>query len=197
MTSLTGRVALVSGGGRGIGAAIVRELHSRGAAVVIADSGTSISGEGADPNIAAALAAELGERTIAYTESLTSPGAAAAAVELCRESFGGLDILVNNAAILRDGFIFKAAARDWDAVVTTNLSTPFHLCNAATPLLREQAKSNRAGDIYNWGRIVNIVSTAGFYGNYGQVAYASAKAGLMGLTRVVALEMARSNVKST
>ncbi len=194
MTSLAGRVALVSGGGRGIGAAIVRGLHSRGVQVVIADSGTSIGGEGADPGIAASLAAELGERTIAYTESLASPGAAAAAVGLCRETFGGLDILVNNAAILRDGFVFKAAPRDWDAVIATNLSTPFYLCSAATPLLREQAKSDRAGDTYNWGRIINIVSTAGFYGNYGQAAYASAKAGLMGLTRVAALDMARSGV---
>ena len=194
MTNLAGRVALVSGGGRGIGAAIVRELHRRGAAVVIADSGTSIGGEGADPDIARAIADDLGAGALAYTESLASPGAAAAAVGLCREAFGGLDILVNNAAILRDGFVFKATPRDWDAVIATNLSTPFYLCNAATPLLRAQAKSDRAGDTYNWGRIINIVSTAGFYGNYGQAAYASAKAGLMGLTRVVALDMARSGV---
>ena len=194
MTDLTGRVALVTGGGRGIGRAIVRELHRRGAQVVLADSGTSIDGQGADPTVAQSLADELGERAVAFTRSLASPGTAAAAIDLCRETFGGLDILVNNAAILRDAFVFKAAARDWDAVVATNLSTPFYLCNAATPLLREQAKQNRGGATYNWGRIINLVSTAGFYGNYGQAAYASAKAGLMGLTRTVALDMARSGV---
>ncbi len=194
MTDLQGRVALVTGGGRGIGAAIVRELHRRGAGIVIADNGTSIGGEGADPTIAETLADELGDGAIAYTQSIASPGSAAAAVGVCREAFGGLDILVNNAAILRDGFVFKTSPRDWDAVLSTNLSAPFYLCNAATPVLREQAKAKRGGDTYAWGRVVNIVSTAGFYGNYGQVAYASAKAGLLGLTRVVALDMARSGV---
>ncbi len=191
---LEGRVALVSGGGRGIGKAIVEELHKRGASVVIADSGTAIDGHGVDPTPATSLAEELGDRALPFTTSLASPGTAAEAVAFCRTKFGGLDMLVNNAAILRDAFIFKARPEDWQAVLATNLSTPFYLCNAATPLLREQAKAGRGGTPYAWGRIVNIVSTAAFYGNYGQAAYASAKAGLMGLTRVVALDMARSGI---
>jgi NAD(P)-dependent dehydrogenase (short-subunit alcohol dehydrogenase family) len=193
MTELSGRVALVTGGGRGIGRAIVTALHAAGASLVIADHGTGIEGDGADPTIARDLAAELGSRAAAYTESIASPGSAAAAVDLAARRFGGLDIVVNNAAILRDAFIFKADPLAWDAVLRNNLTAAFHILAAATPILRDQMKAGRGGAA-GWGRIVNIVSTAGLYGNYGQAAYASAKAGLVGLTRVVALDMQRSKV---
>ncbi len=103
---------------------------------------------------------------------------------LAVKKFGGLDILVNNAAILRDAFVFKLEPRDWEAVIQTNLSAAAFMTAAATPVLRDNAKAARGGNPYGWGRIVNIVSTAGLYGNYGQAAYAGAKAGLVGLTRV-------------
>jgi NAD(P)-dependent dehydrogenase (short-subunit alcohol dehydrogenase family) len=193
---LEGRVALVSGGGRGIGLAIVRALAARGASVVIADNGTGIDGNGADPSVARAAAEALGARARPFTDSIASPGAAASAVALAARAFGGLDIVVNNAAILRDAFVFKSDPADWEAVIRTNLSAPYYLLAAATPLMREQAKEGRGGGSYAWGRIVNITSSAGFYGNLGQAAYASAKAGLFGLTRVTAMEMARSRVTS-
>jgi NAD(P)-dependent dehydrogenase (short-subunit alcohol dehydrogenase family) len=97
--------------------------------------------------------------------------------------------VINNAAILRDSFIFKASRENWEQVIATNLTVPFALLAAATPLMREQQKNGRAP-----GRIVNIVSSAGLFGNFGQAAYASAKAGLVGLTRVVAMDMSRSKV---
>ena len=187
--TLDGRIALVTGGGRGIGEAIVRTLIAAGAKVVIADNGTSIDGAGADPAVARKLAGEFPGRAEAFVESVASPSAATAAVERAVAAFGGLDIVVNNAAILRDAFLFKADPAAWDAVIRNNLSAAFYVLAAATPLLRERAKAKPG-----WGRIVTIVSSAGFYGNYGQAAYASAKAGLMGLTRVAALDMQRSGV---
>jgi NAD(P)-dependent dehydrogenase (short-subunit alcohol dehydrogenase family) len=186
---LKGRVALVTGAGRGIGKAIAERLHAEGASVVLADSGTAIDGSGSDPKVAEEVAKSLGERAAAFGESVASPTAAKAGVELAVKRFGGIDIVVNNAAILRDAFIFKADPEAWDAVIRNNLTAPFYVLAAATPFMRDQQKAGRAG-----GRIVNIVSTAGLYGNYGQSAYASAKAGLVGLTRVVALDMSRSQV---
>jgi NAD(P)-dependent dehydrogenase (short-subunit alcohol dehydrogenase family) len=187
--TLSGRVAIVTGGARGIGLAIVEELCLRGASVLIADSGVSIAGAEPDPAIAQSVASKLGTCAAAFCEDLSVPGAAERAVQSAVTAYGAIDIVVNNAAILRDSFIFKANRENWDRVIATNLSVPFALLAAATPLMREQQKNGRAP-----GRIVNIVSSAGLFGNFGQAAYASAKAGLMGLTRVVAMDMSRSKV---
>jgi NAD(P)-dependent dehydrogenase (short-subunit alcohol dehydrogenase family) len=186
---LDGRVALVTGAARGVGLAITEELLARGARVVVADSGVSISGDTPDVTVAQRAVTKLGARTAAFASDIAAPGMAEAAVKLALERFGALDIVVNNAAILRDAFIFKSDRADWLRVIENNLTGAWAVLAAATPVLREAAKGGRSP-----GRIVNIVSSAGLYGNFGQSAYAASKAGLVGLTRVVAMDMARSGV---
>jgi len=194
MTALEGRSAIVTGAGRGIGRAIAESLAAAGASVIVADVGTSIGGDGADPSPAKEVAGKIGKKAVAFTESVASPGVAKHLVELAVKNFGGIDIVVNNAAILRDAFVFRMNPGDWDAVIHNNLSAPFYLINAASAVMRDQGKSGRGGATYDWGRIVNIVSSAGLYGNLGQSAYASAKAGLFGLTRVAAMDLQRAAI---
>jgi NAD(P)-dependent dehydrogenase (short-subunit alcohol dehydrogenase family) len=195
MTSLLeGRAAIVTGAGRGIGRAIAESLAAEGASVIVADVGASIAGEGSDPAPAQEVAKAIGKKAIAFGESVASPGVAKQLVEMAVKNFGGIDIVVNNAAILRDAFVFRMDPRDWDAVIHNNLSAAFYLINAASAVMRDQGKSGRGGATYDWGRFVNIVSSAGLYGNLGQAAYASAKAGLFGLTRVAAMDLQRAQI---
>jgi NAD(P)-dependent dehydrogenase (short-subunit alcohol dehydrogenase family) len=196
VNALSGRVAIVTGAARGVGAAIARDLVANGARVVAIDNGASIDGRTEDPALIAAFAAEFGDAVAPLPASVTSPAIAADAVALALERFGGLDIIVNNAAILRDAFLFKGNRADFEAVVATDLTAAYDLLRAATPVFRENAKRQRGGEPYGWGRIITIGSTAALYGNYGQAAYASAKAGLFGLMRIAALDMARSHVTS-
>lgn len=185
--SLDGRVALVSGGARGIGRAIAEDLTRAGARCVLIDSGVDIGGEGADAAVVHEAASALG--ALACAEDIGAPGAAQRAVALAVDALGGVDVVVNAAAILRDGFIFKSRREDFERVLQTNLTGAYALLAAATPHMRDAAKQGRAP-----GRIVNIVSTAGLYGNFGQSGYAAAKGGLMALTRVVAMDLARSGI---
>jgi NAD(P)-dependent dehydrogenase (short-subunit alcohol dehydrogenase family) len=191
---LAGRVALVTGGARGVGAAIVRSLVEHGARAVVVDNGASIDGRCEDPGVVREFCRPFGDAVLALAEDIAAPNVARNAVDAAVRKWGGLDIVVNSAAILRDAFIFKGDPLDFESVWRVNLLGAYEVLRAATPVLREQAKAGRGGAPYRWGRIVNVVSTAGIYGNYGQAAYASTKAGLIGLTRVTALDMARSGV---
>jgi NAD(P)-dependent dehydrogenase (short-subunit alcohol dehydrogenase family) len=183
------RVAIVTGGARGIGLAIAEELAAHGARVVIVDPGVSIGGEAEQPGIAEEVASK-NASFLPVCGDIADEAVARAAVETARKRFGAVDIVVNNAAIIRDAFIFKSDPAAWDAVIRTNLTGAQRLLAAATPAMREQAKAGRPA-----GAIVNIVSTAGIYGNFGQAAYGAAKAGLIGLTRVVAHDLARSGIR--
>jgi NAD(P)-dependent dehydrogenase (short-subunit alcohol dehydrogenase family) len=187
---LDGRAALVTGAARGIGAAIARELHALGAAVVLVDNGVDIAGREPNTQPVEALAAEFGARGVALSADIAAPGAAEAAVAETQARFGGLDIVVTAHAILRDAFIFKATRADWEEVLRVNLGGCFACCAAAAPIMRDQVKLGR-----DPGAIVNLVSSAGFYGNYGQAAYAASKAGIFGLTRAAAFDLARSGVR--
>lgn len=187
---LRGRAAIVTGAGRGIGRAVAESLVAEGARVIVADNGTSIAGDGSDPEVARMAAGELndkagGTRALAFTESVASPGVARQLVDLAVKTFGGIDIVVNNASILREAPVFRADPADWDAVIRTNLSSAFYLTSAASGVMRNRGKS---------GRIVNIVSSAGLSGALGQAAYASAQAGLFGLTRVTAMDLADAQI---
>lgn len=197
---LAGRVAIVTGGARGVGAAICQRLIAEGASVVVADSGVGIDGRDPDPSVAAEFADRLGGQARAFADDLAVPVASRKLVEYAMAEFSGIDIVVNNAAILRDAFVFKTSVDDWDTVIRTNLSAAYYLLGAATPIMRDQAKAARGGlgdkPAYTWGRIVNVGSSAAFAGNYGQSPYASAKGGLLALSRIAALDMARSGVTS-
>jgi len=186
---LDGKVAIVTGAARGIGKAIAERFAAQAAKVVLVDNGSSIDGREHERGLVGSVAAGIGETACALERDIGTPDAAREAVQLARETFGGIDIVVNNAAILRDAMVFKGDPADFDSVLRTNLSAAYYMINAAGPVLRMQAGEGRTG-----GRILSIVSSAGFYGNFGVAAYASAKAGLMGLTRVCALELARTCV---
>ena len=176
-----GQVALVTGATRGIGAAIAQELASQGLIVI----GTATSEAGAE-QISAALAqvpsAAAGCRGTCL--NVTDLAAAEALIETIVKTHGGLHVLVNNAGITRDGLTMRMKDDDWDAVLDTNLTAVFRMSRAVTRTMMKQ----------RYGRIVNITSVVGASGNAGQANYAAAKAGVAGLTRALARELASRNI---
>ncbi|HQT75060.1 MAG TPA: 3-oxoacyl-[acyl-carrier-protein] reductase [Acidiphilium sp.] len=173
--SLAGRTALVTGASGGIGAAIARTLHGLGAAVAL--SGTRESA-------LAALAAELGERAHVCPADLSDPKAAEPLIGAAESALGHIDILVNNAGLTRDGLVLRMSDEAWSQVMDVDLAAPFRLSRAVMKgMMRRRA-----------GRIINIGSIVGSTGNPGQVNYAAAKAGLIGMTKSMAQEVASRNI---
>lgn len=174
----TERVALVTGAGRGIGRAIAHKLAATGARIVLAD----IDAEGGQDSAAALAFA--GAEVLFIRTDITQADQVERAVSSAVEQFGRIDILVNNAGITRDAMIHKMEESQWRAVLDVHLTGAFHLCRAVVPHMMRQG----------YGRIVSIGSVAGKVGNKGQANYAAAKAGLIGLTKTLARELAGHGV---
>lgn len=181
MGTLDGKVALVSGSGRGIGRAIALKLASEGAALVVND----LDRAPADETVADIVAD--GGRAVAVVGSVTDDGFAERFVGTAVASFGGVDIIVNNAGYTWDTVIQKMADEQWETILEVNLTAPFKILRAAQPYF----KTNPV-DYHR--KVVNISSTSGYYGNAGQANYAAAKAGLLGLTRTLSKEWGRYQV---
>ena len=175
MFDLTGKTALVTGASGGIGGAIARALHRQGAAVMLA---------GTRQAVLEALAAELGERADVAVADLADPAAADRLVKRAEEAMGKLDVLVNNAGLTRDGLALRMKDEDWQKVLDVNLTAGFRLARAALRgMMRRRA-----------GRIIGITSVVGVTGNPGQANYAASKAGMVGMSKALAAEVASRGI---
>ena len=175
MFELTGRRALVTGASGGIGGAIARTLCAQGATLCVA---------GRNRAALDALAAELGDRAHVVESDLSDPGAADRSLTAAEDAMGGVDILVNNAGLARDGLAMRVRDDDWRAVLEVNLTATFRLSRG---VLRGMLRAR-------WGRIVNITSIVGATGNPGQTSYAASKAGIVGMSKALAAEVATRGI---
>ena len=184
-----GKVVVVTGAGRGIGREIALLAAAEGAKVFVNDLGGSAEGEGNDASVAQQVVDEIkkeGGVAIANGDSVAEPLAAERIIKAAVESFGRVDCVVNNAGILRDRIFHRMSAVDWDAVIKVHLYGAFYMSKAAAPYFREQEA----------GTFVHFTSTSGLIGNFGQANYAAAKMGIIGLSKSIALDMARFGVRS-
>jgi 3-oxoacyl-[acyl-carrier protein] reductase len=185
---LENKVALVSGSGRGIGREIALKLAHEGARVVVNDL---------DPEPAAQVVAEItgaGGQAVACAGSVTDSGFADRFVATAVDTYGGLDIIVNNAGYTWDNVVQKMTDEQWEAMLAVHLTAPFRILRAASSFIRDAARreAEESRDVFR--KVVNISSTSGVYGNAGQANYAAAKAGINGLTKAMAKEWGRYKV---
>jgi NAD(P)-dependent dehydrogenase (short-subunit alcohol dehydrogenase family) len=188
---LDGKVAVVTGAGRGIGRATAVCLAANGAQVVVNDVGAAVTGEGLDAGPAQQVVAEIAQqngqgRATANTDSVADWEAAQRIVQTAIDTFGRIDIVVNNAGILRDRMFHYMSPEEWDAVIKVHLYGAFYVSRAAVAHFRKQES----------GCFVHITSTSGLIGSVGQVNYGAAKLGIAGLSRNIAMDMRRYNIRS-
>jgi len=190
---LEGKTVLVTGAGGGIGRDFALAMAAAGASVLVNDIGTSVKGEGSDAGPAQKVADEInnrfggsGARAIANTDSVAQWESANNIVKTAVEAFGRLDVVVNNAGILRDRFFFNMSVEEWRAVIDVHLNGSFYVARAAAPHFKSQES----------GSYIHMTSTSGLVGNLGQANYSAAKLGIAGLSKSIALDMAKYHVRS-
>jgi len=190
---LEGKAVLVTGAGGGIGRDFALAMAAAGASVLVNDIGTSVKGEGSDAGPAQKVADEIndrfggsGARAIANTDSVAQWESANNIVKTAVEAFGRLDVVVNNAGILRDRFFFNMSVEEWRAVIDVHLNGSFYVARAAAPHFKSQES----------GCYIHMTSTSGLVGNLGQANYSAAKLGIVGLSKSIALDMAKYHVRS-
>jgi NAD(P)-dependent dehydrogenase (short-subunit alcohol dehydrogenase family) len=186
---LKGKVAVVTGAGGGIGREIALALAAEGVSIVVNDIGVSLTGEGGSESPAqetSGLITQKGGKAVISNESVSSWNGAQLIIKKGLDTFGKIDIVVNNAGILRDTIFHKMDPSDWENVINVHLNGSFYVSRAAAPFFREQ----------NSGSFVHMTSTSGLIGNFGQANYSAAKLGIAGLSKSIALDMSRYNVRS-
>ncbi len=186
---LRDKVAVVTGSGRGIGRDIALQMSAQGARIVINDIGASVSGEGNDASPGQQVVDEIkaaGGEAVLSTDSVSDWKAANRIIECAADSFGRIDIVVNNAGILRDRLFFNMSVEEWHAVIDVHLNGTFYVSRAAAPHFKTQQS----------GAYVHMTSTSGLIGNLGQANYGAAKLGIVALSRAIAGDMQRYNVRS-
>ena len=189
MKALEGKSVVVTGAGGGIGRDFALAMAAAGARVLVNDIGTSVKGEGRDTAPAQLVVSEIRQQggvAVANTDSVADWESANRIVQCAIDSFGKIDVVVNNAGILRDRFFFNMSIDEWRAVIDVHLNGSFYVSRAAAPHFKSQ----------NSGCYVHMTSTSGLVGNLGQANYSAAKLGIVGLSKSIALDMAKYNVRS-
>jgi NAD(P)-dependent dehydrogenase (short-subunit alcohol dehydrogenase family) len=186
---LAGKVAVVTGAGRGVGRGVALELARAGAAVVVNDLGVALSGAATDDSPAESVVKEIqacGGRALVNRSNVADAAAAAGVIDAARAAYGRIDIVVNNAGNLRDAIFHRMTEEEFDAVIAVHLKGTFNVSRAAAPYFKEQGS----------GAFIHMTSTSGLVGNFGQANYCAAKLGIVGLSKAIALDMQKFGVRS-